>query len=118
MNVTNDSQQLDRSTSEITVNTSGLKSVKDQIKQQKKDSVGTAVQAERQADTVHISKAGAELSKASSVTSGNDSMEPSTVISSKENEFSSGGIKSVMARYREAQSFMAQVASGSINSTA
>ncbi len=118
MNVTSDSQQLTRSTSEITFNTTGLKPVKDQTKQQKKDSVGTANQPERQPDTVQISKAGAELSRASSATSGNDSMEPSTDMMSEEKKISSGGIESVMARYREAQNFMAQVESGSINSTA
>ncbi len=118
MNVTSDSQQLTRSTSEIMVNSTGLKSVEDQTRQLRKDSFGTAAQSEKQPDTVQISKTGAELSRASSATSGNDSMEPSIDMRSVEKKISSGGIESVMARYREAQNFMAQVESGSINSTA
>ncbi len=118
MNITSDNQQLIRSAPENTVNTTGLKSAKDHTKPQKTNNVGTATQSERKTDTVQISKTGAELSRLSSTTSGNDSMEPSTDMRSEEKGISSGGIESVMARYKEAQNFMAQIESGSINSTA
>ena len=118
MNVTSDSQQLVRGASENAVNTTGLKSVKDRTKQQKTNSTGTTTPSARKTDTVQISKIGAELSRASSASIGINSMEPSTDQSSEDRRISSGGIESVMARYKEAQNFMAQIESGSINSTA
>jgi hypothetical protein len=45
-------------------------------------------------------------------------MNPATDVRSEERRVSSGGIESVMARYKDAQNFMAQIDSGSINSTA
>lgn len=118
MNVTSDSQQLIKSASESAVNTTGLKSVKDRTKQQRTNSTGTATQSERKTDTVQISKIGAELSRASSADSSINSMESSTDKSAEDKRISSGGIESVMARYKEAQNFMAQISSESINSTA
>lgn len=118
MNVTSDSHQLIRSASESTVNTTGLKSVKDRTKDQKTNSTGAATPSERKTDTVQISKIGAELSRASSAGSVINSMEPSTDMSAEDRKISSGGIESVMARYKEAQNFMAQISSESINSTA
>ncbi len=119
MNVISDSQQLIKSTPEHTVNTTDLKSVNDRTKQQIiNNNVGAATQTERKTDTVQISKTGAELSRESSTTSGNDSMELSADVRSEEKRISSGGIESVMTRYKEAQNFMAQIESGSINSTA
>ncbi len=115
MNVTNDSQQLTRSTPESAVNATGLKSVNDRAKEQKINRTDTTTQSERKTDTVQISKTGAELSR---VSSGTDSMKPSTDVRSEEKKISSGGIESVMARYKEAQNFMAQIESGSLNSTA
>ncbi len=118
MNVTSDSHQLIRSASESAVNTTGLKSVKDRTKQQETNSTGTATQSVRKTDTVQISKMGAELSRASSADSGINSMESSTDKSAEDRRISSGGIESVMARYKEAQNFMAHISSESINSTA
>lgn len=118
MNVTSDSQPLVRGASENAVNTTGLKSVKDRTKEQKINRTGTSTQSESKSDTVQISKTGTELSRASSAASGNDSMKPSTDVRSEERRVSSGGIESVMARYKEAQNFMAQIESESINSTA
>ncbi len=117
MNVTSDNQPLIRSAPENTVNTTDLKSVKDHTKQQKTNKSDTDALSARKSDTVYISKAGAELSRTSSNASGNDSMEPSTDMMLEEKRLSSGGIESVMARYREAQNFLAQIDSGSINST-
>jgi hypothetical protein len=45
-------------------------------------------------------------------------MESSTNKSAEDRRISSGGIESVMARYKEAQNFMAQISSESINSAA
>ncbi len=118
MNVTSDSQQLIRSASENIVNTADHNTVKGLTKQQKTNNIGATTQTERKTDTVQISKAGSELSRASSATSGNDSAEPSTDMRSEEKRISSGGIENVMAKYKEAQNFMEQIASGSINSTA
>ena len=118
MNVTSDSQQLVRSASENTVNTTGLKPVKDRTKQLKTNSTGAATQSERKTDTVQISKTGAELSRASSTTNDTDSIESYTDTRSEDKRAAAGGIESVMARYKEAQNFMAQIASGSIDGTA
>jgi hypothetical protein len=116
MKITRDSQQLIRSTSDNAVDTVGLMPVKDLIKQQKTNSAVTTTRSERKTDTVQISKMGAELSSASSTDI--DSMKPSMDKRSEVKRISSGGIESVMARYKEAQNFMAQIESESINSTA
>ncbi len=118
MNAISDSQQLIRSASEYIINTTDQNPVKGLAKQQKTNNVGAITPIERKTDTVQISKSGSELSRASSATSGNDSVEPSTDMRSEEKRMSSGGIENVMARYKEAQNFMEQIASGSINSTA
>ena len=115
MNITSANQQLTKSASENAVNTTGLKSIKDRTKEQKLNRTGTTTQPGRKSDSVQISKTGAELSRASS---GNGSMNPATDVRSEERRVSTGGIESVMARYKEAQNFMAQIDSGSINSTA
>jgi hypothetical protein len=65
-----------------------------------------------------ISKTGAALASASSTTIGTNSIVPSTDQRAGEKKISAGGIESVMARYKEAQNFMAQIESESINSTA
>jgi hypothetical protein len=118
MNVTSDSQQLVRDASENAVNTIGLKSVEDRAKEQRINRTATTTQPGRKTDTVQISKIGAELSRASRSGIGINSMEPSTDQSSEDRRISSGGIENVLARYKEAQNFMAQIESGSINSTA
>ena len=115
MNITNANQQLTKSASENAVNTTGLKSVKGRSKEQRLNRADTTTQPGIKSDSVQISKTGAELSK---VSSGNGSMNLSTDVRSEERRVSSGGIESVMARYKEAQNFMAQIDSGSINSTA
>ncbi len=114
MNVTSANQQLTKSASENAVNTTGLKSIKDRIKEHPINRTGTTAQPGKKSDSVQISTTGAELSRASS---GNDSMNPSTDVRSEERRVSSGGIESVMARYKEAQNFMSQIESESINST-
>jgi len=118
MNITSDNQRLIRSASENNVNATGLKSVKDRTKQQKINSTGTTTQSERKTDTVQISNIGAELSRASSATTGINSIVASVDERAEKKKISAGGIESVMARYKEAQNFMAQIASESINSTA
>ena len=115
MNITSANQQLTKSASENAVNTTGLKSIKDRTKEQKLNRTGTTNQPGRKSDSVQISKTGAELSRASS---DNGSMNPAIDVRSEERRVSSGGIESVMARYKDAQNFMAQIDSGSINSTA
>ena len=113
-----DSQQLIRIASENAVNTTGLKSIKDRTKQQKTNSTGTTTQSERKADTVQISKTGAALAIASSTTIGINSIVPSTDKRSEYKRISYEGIESVMVRYKEAQNFMAQIESESIDRTA
>ena len=100
MNVTSVNQQLIVGSSEKTAST--VKST----------------QPKRKSDTVQISRAGEALSKATGASGGNVSVKLSTDERSEERRVSSGGIESVMARYKEAQNFMAQIESGSINSAA
>ncbi len=118
MNAISDNQQLIRSASEHIISTTNQNTVRDLTKQQKTNNVSAITPIERKTDTVQISQAGSELSRASSTTSGNGSAKPSTDMRSEEKRMSSGGIEKVMAKYKEAQSFMEQIASGSINSTA
>jgi hypothetical protein len=118
MNTISDNQQLIRSASEHIISTTNQNDVKDLTEQQKTNHVSAITPIERKTDTIQISQTGSELSRASSVTSGNDVAKPSTDMRSEEKRMSSGGIENVMARYKEAQSFMEQIASGSINSTA
>ena len=118
MNAISDSQQLIRRASEQIISTTDKNAVKDLTKQLKTNNIGAITPIERKTDTVQISQPGSELSRASSSTSGNDSAEPSTDMRSEEKRMSSGGIENVMARYKEAQNFMEQIGSGSINNTA
>ena len=100
MNITSVVQQLSVGTSERAAST--VKST----------------QPKRKSDSVQISSAGAALSQATGASGGNDSVQLSTDVRSEEKRVSSGGIESVMARYKEAQNFMAQMDSGAINSAA
>jgi len=100
MNVTGVNQQLTVGTSQRTAST--VKSA----------------QPKRKSDSVQISRAGEALSQAAGASGGNDSVTLSTDVRSEEKRVSSGGIESVMARYKDAQNFMAQMDSGSINSAA
>ncbi len=100
MNITINNQQLIRSTS---ANTAGT--------------VKTA-QPKKKTDSVQISKTGAELSKASSASTATSTMEASTDTRAEDKRVSAGSIESVMARYKEAQNFMAQIEFQSVNSTA
>jgi len=100
MNVTGVNQQLTVGTSQRTAST--VKSA----------------QPKRKSDSVQISRAGEALSQAAGASGGNDSVTLSTDVRSEEKRVSSGGIESVMARYKDAQNFMAQMESGSINSAA
>ena len=100
MNVTGVNQQLTVGTSQRTAST--VKSA----------------QPKRKSDSVQISRAGEALSQAAGASGGNDSVTLSTDVRSEEKRVSSGGIESVMARYKEAQNFMAQMETGSLNSAA
>ena len=100
MNVTGVNQQLTVGTSQRTAST--VKSA----------------QPKRKSDSVQISRAGEALSQATDASGGNGSVTLSTDVRSEEKRVSSGGIESVMARYKDAQNFMAQMDSGSINSAA
>ncbi len=100
MNVTSVNQQLIVGTSERTASTA------------------KNAQPKRKSDSVQISSAGEALSQATGASGGNDSVKLSTDARSEERRVSSGGIESVMARYKEAQNFMAQMETGSINSAA
>lgn len=117
MNVTSDNHQLTRNASENNVNVTDFNAIKKSSKQQKTNGTAATIQSERMTDTVQISKTGAELSRASNATGGISSMGLSTDNRSEDKRVSAGGIESVMARYKEAQNFMAQIESGSINST-
>jgi len=100
MNITSVNQQLIVGTSERSAST--VKST----------------QPKRKSDSVQISKAGEALSNIADASGGNDSVKLSTDGRSEEKRVSSGGIESVMARYKEAQNFMAEMESGLINSAA
>ena len=97
MNITSVAQQLSVSTSERAASTN------------------KSTQPKRKSDSVQISKASEVLSQAKG---GNDSVKLSTDFRSEAKKASSGSIESVMARYKEAQNFMAQMESGAINSAA
>ncbi len=118
MNVISDTQPLIRSTSEHKVNTADHTPVKGPTKQQKINNVDATTQSVRKTDTIQISKTGLELNRASNTTSSQDSMKPSTDMRADEKRISSIAIESVMTRYREAQIFLSQIESGSINSIA
>ena len=100
MNVTGVNQQLIVGTSERTASTA------------------KSTQPKRKSDSVQISRAGEALSQATSASGGNGSVKLSTDARAEDRRVSSGGIESVMARYKDAQNFMAQMESGSINSAA
>jgi hypothetical protein len=100
MNITSVNQQLIVGTSERAAST--VKST----------------QPKRKSDSVQISRAGEALSNIASSSGGSDSVKLSTDERSEERRVSSGGIESVMARYKDAQNFMAQMESGAINSAA
>jgi hypothetical protein len=117
MNLTNVSQQLTSSVSEKAVSTTDLKAVKDRMKQLRANGASISTQSKTKSDTVQISTTGAELSRASSPYSGSESTVPTTDVRSKERRISSGGIESVMARYKDAQNFMEHIETDSINST-
>ncbi len=116
MNLTSVNQQLTSSVSENSVSTTDLKAIKDRIKQLRANGSGTTTQSKSESDTVQISSTGTNLSKATSA-SGSESMVATTDVRSDERRISSGGIDNVMARYKEAQDFMAQIEHESINST-
>ena len=118
MNLTSVTQQLTSSVSENSVSTTDLKAIKDRIKQLRANGSGTTTQSKSETDTVQISSTGTDLSRASSASSGSESMVATTDTRSEERKISSGGIDNVMSRYKEAQNFMAQIEHESINSTA
>jgi hypothetical protein len=117
MNLTSVNQQLTRNVSDISISTSDIKAVKDRIKQMRANGASTTTQSKRKNDSVQISSTGADLSRASSTSSGSESMVPATDVRSEEKRISSGGIDSVMARYKEAQDFLEHIESESFNST-
>lgn len=100
MNITSVNQQLIAGTSERTASTA------------------KSTQPKRKSDSVQISRAGEALSQAKGASGSNVSVQLSKDARSEQKRVSSGGIESVMARYKEAQNFMAQMESGAINSAA
>ena len=119
MNLTSVNQQLTNNVSDISISKSDIKAVKDRIKQLRANSAGTTTSSKRNDDTVQISSSGADLSRAASTSSASSSsMVPTTDVRSEEKSISSGGIDSVMAKYKEAQNFMEHIESSLVNSTA
>jgi hypothetical protein len=116
MNLTSVNQQLTSSVTENSVSTNDLKAIKDRIKQLRANAPSTTTQSKSESDTVQISSTGSDLSSVKSASS-SESMVATTDVRSEEKRVSSGGIDNVMARYKEAQSFMEQIEHETINST-
>ncbi len=118
MNVASDNLRLMRSASETNINPTDIKSVRNRAKQQVSNRTDATTQRNKKTDSVQISETGAELSRASSASAGASTMEAYTDNRAEDKRVSAGSIESVMARYKEAQNFMAQIEFQSVNSTA